>query len=306
MMLHQNFRRLAAALALACAPIAGQAAPQTFESPYAAVAAVIAAIEAQDRDALLAIFGPENEDVAFTGDTAKDREVWGSFLQGYRQANRLENTAGDRAVLHIGRDDWPFPAPVVQGAQGWAFDAASAREEVALRRIGLNELDVIDLLKSGVAIQSAFRQTDHDGDGVMEFAEAILSQPGKRDGLYWPDEPGTEVSPIGPLMARASADGYNMGDGDTPPDPYLGYYFRILQSQGPDAQGGALDYLVGGNMLAGHAFLAYPADYGVTGVMSFMVNENGIVLEADLGPDTLAVGNAMTAFNPGAGWVPAE
>jgi hypothetical protein len=306
MTLRMNLRATAGAMAFATAPMAAMAAPQTFDSPYAAVAAVIAAIEAQDRAALLAIFGPENEDVAFTGDAEKDREIWGSFLLGYRQGNRLENIAGDRAVLHIGREDWPFPAEVVLGQGGWTFDAAGAREEVALRRIGLNELDVIELLQAGVAVQARFRRTDHDGDGVMEFADAILSQPGQRDGLYWPDEPGTEVSPIGPLMARASADGYNMGDGDTPPDPYLGYYFRILQSQGPDAPGGAMDYLIGGNMVAGHAFLAYPADYGATGVMSFMVGENGIVLEADLGPDTLAVANAITAFNPGEGWVPVD
>jgi hypothetical protein len=306
MTLHPTFRSLAVALSFASAPLLAQAAPQTFDSPYAAVAAVVAAVEAQDRAALLAIFGPENEDVAFTGDAERDREIWGSFLAGFRLANRLENTAGDRAVLHVGPEDWPFPAAVVQGEGGWAFDAAGAREEVALRRIGLNELDVIELLQAGVAVQARFRQTDHDGDGVMEFADAILSAPGKRDGLYWPDAPGIPVSPIGPLMARASADGYNMGDGDTPPDPYLGYYFRILQSQGPDAPGGALDYLIGGNMLAGHAFLAYPADYGVTGVMSFMVGENGIVLESDLGPDTLAIGNAMTAFNPGEGWAPAD
>ncbi len=306
MTLYPAFRRLAVVLTLTTAPLAALAAPQAFDSPYAAVAAVIAAIEAQDRDALLAIFGPENEDVAFTGDAEKDQEIWDSFLQAYRQGNRLENVAGDRAVLHIGREDWPFPADVVQGEGGWTFDAAGAREEVALRRIGLNELDVIDLLKAGVAVQARFRQTDHDGDGVMEFADAILSQPGKRDGLFWPDEPGTPVSPIGPLLARASADGYSMGDGDTPPDPYLGYYFRILQSQGPDAPGGAMDYLIGGNMVAGHAFLAYPADYGVTGVMSFMVGENGIVYEADLGPDTLANGNAITAFNPGEGWAPVD
>lgn len=306
MTLHPSFCGLLAALALTSAPLAAQADPQTFDSPYSAIAAVIAAIEAQDRAAMVTIFGPENEDVAFTGDAEKDREVWTSFLEEYRQANRLENTAGDRAVLHIGVEDWPFPAAVVQGEGGWAFDAAGAREEVALRRIGLNELDVIALLQAGVAVQSRYRQTDHDGDGVLEFADAILSQPGQRDGLYWPDEPGTEISPIGPMLARASADGYNMGDGDTPPDPYLGYYFRVLQGQGPDAPGGEFSYLVGGNMLAGHAFLAYPADYGVTGIMSFMVGENGIVMEADLGPDTLAIGNAITAFNPGAGWAPVD
>lgn len=280
--------------------------PATYDSPEAAVAAVVSAVQAEDRDALLAVFGAENEDVAFTGDPEEDREVWSGFIKGYNRQHRIALDEDDRAVLHIGREDWPFPAAIVNVGGKWSFDAAGALEEVALRRVGLNELDVIDLLRKGVEVQATYRLTDHDGDGVMEFASSVLSTPGKRDGLYWPDEPGTERSPVGDFIARASADGYNFDGTDEEPDPYLGYYFRILQEQGPTASGGALNYIVNGNMIAGHAFLAYPAAYGETGIMSFMVGENGLVYESDLGEDTLAVGNGLVSFDPGEGWKPVE
>ncbi len=299
-------RTSGAALLLATCAAAALAEPASFASPDAAVAALVASIEAQDRAALLKVFGPEYEDVVFTGDTARDRTLWGDFLTAYRERNRIERTDATTAVLHIGREDWPFPAALVETAGAWQFDGAGAREEVLLRRIGLNELDVIALLRAGVAVQATFRQTDHDGDGVLEFASSILSSPGTRDGLYWPDEPGTEPSPIGDFMARASADGFVVDGAEQTPDPYLGYYFRILHKQGRDAPGGAYDYRIGGNMVAGHALLAYPADYGQTGIMSFIVGENGVVYEADLGADTLRLGNGIRTFNPGEGWRPVE
>jgi len=290
-----------AALTLLCATGLAVAEPAKFDSPEAAVEAILAALDARDREALLTVFGTENEDVVFTGDEDEDAQLWTEFLKSYGRQHRIEMADGD-AILHIGREDWPFPVAIVNVSGAWQFDGAGAREEVLMRRIGLNELDVIDVLKTGVEIQAEFRQADYDGDGVMEFAAGILSSPGQRDGLYWPDEPGTQQSPIGPHVARASADGYNFDGTDEAPDPYLGYYFRVLQKQGPAAPGGALDYMIGGNMVAGHAFLAYPADYGQTGIMSFMVGENGVIYEADLGEDTLAVGNAMDSFNPGEGW----
>ncbi len=296
----------AATLALVLSTGWAAADPATYASPEDAVAAVVAAVQGRDKDALLAVFGPENEDVALTGDPEQDRETWTDFINSYNRQHRIELDEQDRAVLHIGREDWPFPAPIVNSGGKWSFDAASAREEVALRRIGLNELDVIDLLRKGVEVQALFRQTDNDGDGVMEFASSILSTPGKRDGLYWPDEPGTEPSLVGDFIARASADGYNFDGTDEEPEPYLGYYFRILQKQGAAAPGGALDYMVNGNMIAGHAFLAYPAAYGETGIMSFMVGENGIVLEADLGDDTLAIAGDMDTFEPTDIWRPVE
>lgn len=282
------------------------AEPTAFETPDEAVAAVIAAVEAEDGPALLAVFGPEAKDILFSGDEVTDRAIWREFLASYREEHRIEVTEGGVAVLHVGRADWPFPPQIVASATGWRFDAEHAREEILARRIGLNELDVMDLLRAGVGVQQAYRAADHDGDGVLEFAAGILSSPGTRDGLYWPEEEGTEESPIGDFLARASADGYNFEGTDEAPDPYMGYYFRILQSQGPNAPGGAYDYIMGGNMVAGHAYLAYPAEYGQSGIISFMVGEAGVIYEADLGPDTEALAAAIQSFDPGQGWAKAE
>lgn len=292
------------ALALLLLPFGVQAEPAVYASPDAAVAAVVAAVEAKDGVALLAVFGPEARELVFSGDEVKDRATWRGFLESYREENRIEIVSDSQAVLHIGREDWPFPAPIVAAGGGWRFDPEAAREEVLDRRIGLNELDVIELLGAGVAVQARFRQSDHDGDGVLEFASGILSSPGTRDGLYWPAEEGTEESPIGDFLARASDAGYTFEGADQAPDPYLGYYYRILHKQGAAAPGGAYDYMVGGNMVAGHAYLAYPANYGQSGIMSFMVGEAGVVYEADLGPDTLQVAGALDSFDPGDGWSP--
>ncbi len=282
------------------------AEPAAFDNPEAAVVAMIEALKAKDRAALLAVFGPEYEDVVFTGDPQKDREVWGGFLRDYTTQHRIEVADGDRATLFIGRDQWPFAAEIVETGGQWRFDSEGAREEVRFRRIGLNELDVIDVMRRAVAVQARFRETDHDGDGVKEFAASILSSPGARDGLYWPDEPSTEQSPIGALLAQANADGFVAEGSESEPVPYLGYYFRILQKQGSAAPAGAYDYMVNGNMVAGHALLAYPAEPGETGIMSFMIGEGGIVYEADLGPDTLAIAGAIDSFDPGPGWTPVE
>jgi hypothetical protein len=299
-----TLRRAAAASALLAASVGpGRAEPAAFPSPEAAAEAVAAALEARDRAALIAIFGPENEDVILTGDDAADREAWGEFLDSYRQMRRIA-VEGETATLFVGRDQWPFPAPLVEGAAGWSFDAVAAREEVLLRRIGQNELDVIDVLRRYVRAQAAYRASDPDGDGVRTFAAGVLSAPGTRDGLYWPPEPGAPASPIGDFMARAAADGYSLDGQDADPEPFHGYYFRVLTRQGPAAPGGALDYMVDGRMMAGHAMLAFPSAYGDTGIMSFMVAENGVVYEADLGEDTLAVAAAIEAFDPGDGWEP--
>ncbi len=279
---------------------------RAFDSPEAAAEAVAAAIEAEDVAGLLAVFGPENEDVVFSGDEDEDRADWTGFLQDYRTLHRIAPSGEGVETLFVGRDLWPFPAPIVEGPDGWVFDAAAAREEVLLRRIGENELEVIDLLRGYVRAQAEYRAADPDGDGLPTFADSILSDPGRRNGLYWEDAPGAPESPIGDFMARASADGYSIDGEDVEPDPYSGYYFRILTRQGPDAPGGELDYKVGSLMVAGHALLAYPAAYGDTGVMSFMVGEAGVVYEADLGEDTLDAAAAITAFDPGEGWAPVE
>jgi hypothetical protein len=216
----------------------------------------------------------------------------------------VDDGTGAIAKLEMGPDLWPFPAAIVKDGAGWHFDAESARDEVLMRRIGQNELDVIDLLHGYVTAQATYRATDPDGDGLRTFADAIISDAGQRDGLYWPDEPDAPVSPIGDFMARAAADGYNFDGTDQEPDPYLGYYYRVLTRQGESAPGGAMDYMVGGHMVAGHALIAVPADYGDTGIMSFMVGEDDVVYEADLGEDTLNVAAAIDSFNPGDGWAP--
>jgi hypothetical protein len=288
--------RIAALLALfLLSPATAFSEAQTFQSPEAATDAVVAALEARDRAALITVFG--------SGDDAADRKAWSEFLASYRAMARLA-VDGDTAVLYVGRDQWPFPAPLVRNAAGWRFDAPAAREEVRLRRIGENELDVIEVMRRYVRAQAAYRGGDPDGDGLRTFAAGVLSTPGTRDGLYWPDEPGAPESPIGDFMARAAADGYSIDGQDADPSPYRGYYFRVLQRQGPAAPGGAFDYMVGGHMLAGHALLAFPADYAASGIMSFLVGENGIVYESDLGEDTLAVAHTIDAFDPGSGWSP--
>lgn len=293
------------AMCLAVAGSAAMAEPATFASPEEAVAGLVTALEAGDRPGVVAIFGDENLDVVSTGDTAEDREIWGDFLDGARELTKVDLVSPDMATLFVGRDLWPFPAPLVRGEAGWSFDAEAAREEVLMRRIGRHELAVIDVLKRANGIQSIYRRYDHDGDGVMEFAAGILSSPGARDGLYWPASAGG-LSPFDDRIARANLGGFAIDGQDVEPDPWEGYYFAILQAQGPAAPGGAYSYLVNGNMVSGYAVLAVPAIYGDTGIMTFMVGENGIVYEADLGEETLARALEITAFDPGEGWAPVE
>jgi hypothetical protein len=251
---------------------------------------------------VLEIFGPENEDLLSTGNAVQDKQVWGDFLRNVNTWNQIELTDESTAVVYAGRERWPFPIPLVRQDGRWSFDAEAGREEILMRRIGLNELAVIDIMNRAGGVQADFRMKDHDGDGVKEFASAILSDPGKRNGLYWPDKLGTEQSPLGSAVARANDAGYNLDGTDKDPEPYVGYFFRILQGQGPAAPGGAYSYMIGDNMLAGHAVLAYPAAYGDTGIMSFIVSESGVVYEADLGEDTLATAEAIKLFDPDDRW----
>jgi hypothetical protein len=293
---------LSSTLALLMGSVALLAEPAVFPTPEDATKAFVSALQAKDRDALLTIFGPESEDLIGSGDPEADAEAREEFLAEYGTFNQIVPAGDNRVVLEVGRSLWVFPVAMTKSDAGWSFDAAGARDEILARRIGMNELDVIELMQRAAAVQAAFRQTDYDGDGVMEFAASILSTPGQRDGLYWPPEDGTPESPIGAFMAQASADGVNIDGVDQAPLPYLGYFFRILTRQGESAPGGAYDYMVGGNMVAGHALLAYPAEPGETGVMSFMMGENGQIYEANLGDATLDVAGAIDSFNPGEGW----
>jgi hypothetical protein len=298
---------MAAAAALAMAG-AALAEPARYDSPDAAAAAFRAALEAGGAEPLLAVFGPEAEDLLLTGDPEQDRENRRDLLAAWSAMGRVGiEASGDAATIYVGREQWPFPIPLVRGASGaWAFDPEAGRETILARRIGRNELDVITLLRAYVRVQADYRRTDWDGDGVMEFAAHIISSEGARDGLYWPSAPGEAASPIGDFVARAAADGFSVGGEVAAPEPYLGYLYRILPGQGTNAPGGAMDYVVNGSMVAGHALIAYPAAYGIDGVMTFLVGENGRVLEADLGAVTLEAASAIDRFDPDATWTPAE
>lgn len=296
-----------AACALALIPGAALADPALYPTPEAAVQAFVDALQAHDQAALLTVFGPETEDLISSGNPREDAEARDQFLAAYADVAQILDDGEGRKVLQVGDSGWPFPVSLVAADGGWRFDPAAAREEILDRRIGENELDVLALMARAREVQAIYRMTDHDGDGVMEFADAILSDAGQRNGLYWPDEPGTPPSPIGGFVAAAAADGISLDGVDQQPEPYFGYYYRILTKQGDHAPGGAMDYHVNGNMVAGHALLAYPADYGVTGVMTFLMAENGQILEADLGDATLDLAGAIDSFNPdpAQGWKPA-
>ncbi|MDS9469991.1 DUF2950 family protein [Paracoccus sp. MBLB3053] len=295
----------ALALMLAAA-LPARAEPQYFDTPDAAVAALVSALEAKDKAAVMAIFGPETEDLVSTGNADEDRELWGKLLDDMHVIHRLVEAGENRLTLLAGREMWPFPAQLAKTDQGWSFDAEDAREEVLARRIGRHELEVIEIMRRAPEVQARYRSTDQDGDGVMEFAASILSSPGQHDGLYWLDDPETPPAPFDESLARANFTGFSDAGEDRPPEPYEGYYFRILQGQGPAAPGGAYSYMIGGNMIAGHALVAYPAEYGDSGIMSFMVGEEGTVYQADLGEDTLEKAAGIELFDPTEEWVPVD
>lgn len=291
-----------------CAGGALAAEPARYPDPGAAVAAFRAALDTGGRDALLGVFGDAAEDLIFTGDAAEDAANRAQLLQAWSAVHRIGAAAEpNRRVLYVGPKLWPFPFEIAEGPDGlWAFDVAGGRETVLRRRIGRNELDVIALLQAYVGVQADYRRTDWDGDGVMAFAASVISADGARDGLYWPDAPGAPSSPVGDFVARAAAEGFSLDEEVEPPEAWLGYVYRILPGQGPAAPGGAMDYVVNGRMVAGHAMIAAPAAYGETGVMTFMVGENGVVFERDLGEETDAMAEAITLFDPGPGWTAVE
>lgn len=299
------FKRTISALLIAGLPFASaMAEPSKYATPEAALTAVIQGLEAADKAAILKVFGPEAEDILLTGEKARDREVWGNFLEAYKELHRVAvDPSGKQATLYVGKGQWPFPIRLDKQDDGtWTFNAEAARDEIRLRRIGKNEIDVTDLMLAYVDIQADFRTTDYDDDGVMEFASRIISTPGKHDGLYWEAGEGEAASLIGSFMAAATAAGYKFDGAEYDPEPYLGYYYKILTKQGPNAPGGKLNYIINGNMVAGHALLAYPADYDDTGVISFMIGESGVLYQADLGPDTANIAKMIDSFDPDDRW----
>jgi hypothetical protein len=277
---------------------------KTFASPEEAVKALFDAAKSENQEELMAIFGPAGREVLSSGDAVDDKTVREQFLKAYEVKHALIQEGDTKAVLQIGTEDWPFPIPLVKKNQQWVFDTKKGKEEMNYRRIGRNELSTIQACLAYVDAQREYAAKDRDGDGLFEYAQKFWSTPGKKDGLYWEAKPGEEESPLGDFAARATGEGYKKTSNK--PVPYHGYFFKILKAQGRNAPGGAYDYVVNGRMIGGFGMVAHPANYGVSGVMTFVVNHDGIVYEKNLGKDTTKIARAMKLFNPDKTWKKVE
>jgi len=291
---------LAFVLALALPLVAVAAEQKTFATPEEAVTALTAALKADDDAALVAIFGDKHKDLVVTPDKAANSANRAKAAAAIQTYSLLEDSGKDRKTLLIGDQAWPVPIPLVKTGDRWRFATEEGEDEIINRRIGANERNAILVLNAYLDAQKQYASEDRMGDGVLQYARRLGSTAGKHDGLYWPADAskGEEPSPFGPLVADAAP----YLKGHTAADPYRGYYFKILTAQGKNAPGGAYSYVINGRMIAGFAMVAYPAKYGDTGVMTFIVNHNGKIFEKNLGKSTAELGAKMTAFDPGPGW----
>jgi hypothetical protein len=286
-------------LSLAATP----AKQRSFATPEEAVKAAVGAAKSNNDKELLAIFGAQAKDLMFSGDAVADKQRRERFLAAYNEKNSIV-TEGDNRIVTVGKDAWPFPIPLVKKSDGWVFDTEKGREEILNRRIGTNELDAIQVILALFDAQREYAMKDRDGDKILEYARRFRSEAGKKNGLYWEAKAGEEPSPLGPIVVQAQKHGYTAQGaavGQTLA-PYHGYYFKILEGQGKNAAGGAYSYVVKGNMLGGFAFVAFPAEYGNSGVMTFVVNHDGKVFQKDLGKNTAKAAAAMKEFNPDKTW----
>lgn len=272
---------------------------KTFSSSKEAVNVFIQAMRDANTAILLAILGPGTDSIISTSDAVADKAARDHFLASYDLKHSLVESAANQLSLNVGKDGWPFPIPLVHTNDKWYWDGAAGKQEILYRRIGSNELAAIDVCKGVVAAQHDYATNGHDGLPAGIFAQRLVSEPGKQNGLYWQVSEGENLSPAGPLLAQASAEGYS---GAQKGSPYHGYYYRVLKAQGVNAKGGATSYVVDGEMTGGFAFIAYPADYRSNGVMTFLVNENGIIYQKDLGENTVELAQQMTEYNPDKSW----
>jgi hypothetical protein len=281
--------------------MAQQAGQKTFSSAEEASHALVKAVHRDDVAGLMEILGPDAKDIVSSGDSVEDKNNRAEFVQKYRQMHRLVIEPDGKTTLYIGAENWPTPIPLVHKGKTWYFDTPAGKQEVLYRRIGRNELAVIQVCRELVDAQKEYYAQPHDGDSANQYAQKLFSDPGKHNGLYWEASSKNTESPIGPLVARAAARGYAT-DSNQEPEPFQGYYFRILTGQ----KKGGKSYIVDGKMTGGFAFLAYPAEYRSTGVMTFIVNQDGIVYEKDLGPRTAETAKGLAQYNRDASWRKAD
>lgn len=274
------------------------AGPQRFSSAEQAVDALVAAARAGDRKKVVAILGPGSQELISSGDAVEDAYTRQQFIAAYDDKHSIESDSDKPAILIVGLDNWPFPIPLVQQDGAWRFDTAAGREEILARRIGRNEAAVVKACLAFYDAQNEYADKNRDKNGMAVYAQRIVSSPGKKDGLYWPTAAGEQQSPLGEAVAAATGRGYRVGA----QAPFHGYYFKVLTRQGSTAPGGAVNYVVGGSMIGGFALVAYPAQYGNSGIMTFLVNNDGDVFQKDLGPGTAQLASKMTSFDPDHTW----
>jgi len=277
--------------------------PKAFDTPQQAAEALIAASASYDVPELMAIFGPDGEDFVSGGDQVQDKNNAVAFATEARARNSIaiEPSEPNRATIIVGEEEWPLPVPLVKKNGKWYFDAKAGRRDILYRRIGANELDAIQVCRGYVEAQEEYSLQIHDDSGVNQYAQKIFSTPGKQDGLYWKNPDGTSGGPIGDAVAKALEEGYSTGKAG-----FHGYYFKILKGQGPAAPLGKIDYVIEGIMIGGFALVAVPAEYRVTGVKTFIVSNDGIVYQKDLGPDSLEIVKKMELYNPDSTWQPTD
>ena len=278
---------------------------RVFTSPDDASNALVTAVKSGDQNGVLAIFGPDSKEIIFSGDPVQDKNIGNAFVAGYDVMHRWRRMPDGGQILLVGADNFPFPIPLRKNDGGqWFFDTAAGKDEILNRRIGRNELAIIEVCDAVTEAQAEYYAHPHDGEKANLFAAKFISDPGKQNGLYWKTAEGQPPSPLGPMAASATAEGYTKKqEGQT---PFHGYYFRMLKGQSDKAPAGAKDYVVNGKATGGFAFVAYPAEYGNSGVMTFMINQDGVLLQKDLGKTTTETATAMTLFDPDSSWVIVE
>jgi hypothetical protein len=293
-----------ALVAASCAAPPPPPAQRTFPTPDAAVRTLIDLVKAGKLDDLMPLFGPDGKEVAASSDPVTGRRNREVFIVAATEGWELVEHGADKRVLVIGNEKWPFPVPLTRDRDGWRFDTAAGKEEIIARRIGRNELAVIQLCHTYVTAQRVYAQRAHDGKRTGLYAQMMRSDPGRQNGLYWPVKQGERRSPLGDLVAAAAAEGHALDEGGKPPSSFNGYFFKILTAQGPNASGGARNYIVKGEMSGGFALVAWPAEYDVTGVMTFVVNQDGVVHESDRGPDADGPKTPIALYDPDPSWTP--